>query len=138
MNQPISGTILIVDDDEIDREAIVRSIRKCRADIRLLEARNGKDALELIAKDRPDLIIMDIEMPLLNGKETLIALKNNPAMSAIPVVMMSTSSASADVEYCYQNHANAYLAKTLGRQSSDLSKLLEFWFGAVLRSDQAV
>ncbi len=138
MNEPISGTILIVDDDSVDREAIARSIRKCRADIRLLEACNGSDALALIEKDRPDLIIMDIEMPLLNGKETLLALKNNPALSSIPVVMMSTSVASADVEYCYQNHANAYLSKTQGRQSSDLSKLLEFWFGAVLRTGQGI
>ncbi len=133
MKEAVSGTILIVDDDEVDRESIARSIRKCRSDIRLIEAHNGKEALALVSVDRPDLVIMDIEMPMLNGKETLVALKQNRALSSIPVVMMSTSTSDADVEYCYQNHANAYLSKTLGRQTSDLAKLLEFWFGAVVR-----
>jgi len=134
MTTPTAGTILIVDDDQVDREFILRAIKKCRPDIKLIQAVDGNDALKSVATERPDLIIMDIQMPKLNGRETLHILKSDPAFSSIPIIMMSTSSNDEDVEYCYQQHANAYLTKTVGKQSSDLQRLLAFWFGSVIRS----
>lgn len=133
MASSISGTILVVDDDEVDREMISRIIRDCRPDIKLVQAFDGAEALRMISIERPDLVIMDIEMPGLNGRETLQRLKSDPALSFIPIIMMSTSTRDEDVQYCYRHHANAFLAKTVGKQSSDLENLLAFWFGSVIR-----
>lgn len=104
--------VLLVDDDATDRElfrdAIELSGHKCSVD----EAANGEEALAAIANGRqPHLIILDLNMPVKDGRETLKELKSNPQLRCIPVCVMSTSSAHFDVQRAYENGACLFLVK---------------------------
>lgn len=112
-----------------------RTLRKLCPEIRILHAVNGRQALDYLESERPDLIIMDIRMPQLNGKETLAIIKQHEDWRRIPVVMMSTSANPDDVDFCYQNYTNAYLVKPMGPEESlgIMKKVIDFWFEALTR-----
>ena len=79
---------------------------------------------------RPDLVVMDINMPKKSGHETLAEIKSDPNLKAIPVIMFSSSSAPSDVQKSYENNANAHIIKTQGfEEMKDLvSGISSFWF----------
>ncbi len=135
MASAIPDTLLLVEDDEVDALSMKRTLRKLCPDIRILHAENGREALELLEVERPDLIIMDIRMPQLNGRETLAIIKQHEEWKNIPVVMMSTSADPKDVYFCYQNHTNAYLIKPMGPEESMdiMKKVVDFWFEALAK-----
>ena len=81
-------------------------------------ARDGVEALELLQAGpemdyRPDLILLDINMPRMNGLELLNVLKTDPALRTIPVVVLTTSSAEEDILRSYQSHASSYVVKPI-------------------------
>ena len=106
MNNPIKKcTILCVDDDVDDlvllREAVTDASHKCS----FKEVYNGKEALDYLhqarhSEDLPCLIILDINMPILNGKEMLAIIKNDDVLKKIPTVVFTTSSSSEDKKFC--------------------------------------
>jgi len=81
------ATILIADDDISIREFLIRSLMKANPEYRLLSCVNGLQALKIVAEARPDLILLDWEMPKLNGIETIKRLKTYPETADIPVIM---------------------------------------------------
>jgi two-component system alkaline phosphatase synthesis response regulator PhoP/two-component system response regulator VicR len=101
--------ILAVDDER----HIVRLIQVNleRAGYEVLTAGDGQQALEMVAKERPDLIVLDWMMPQLNGMETLKRLKANPATQDIPVIMLTAKSQDADVFKGWQSGVDCYLTK---------------------------
>ena len=101
--------ILAVDDER----HIVRLIQVNleRAGYEVMTAGDGLQALEVVAKDRPDLIVLDWMMPQLNGMETLKRLKANPATNNIPVIMLTAKSQDADVFKGWQSGCDCYLTK---------------------------
>lgn len=101
--------ILAVDDER----HIVRLIQVNleRAGYQVLTANDGQQALEMVAKERPDLIVLDWMMPQLNGMETLKRLKANPATQDIPVIMLTAKSQDADVFKGWQSGVDCYLTK---------------------------
>ena len=129
----IPNTILLVEDDDIDAMMMKRSISGLRPDIDIVRAINGQDALAILETLRPRLIIMDIRMPLMDGRETLAHLKGLEEFQQIPIVMMTTSDSPDDIEFCYQHNANAYMSKGIDskRIKTDISNLLNFWFETV-------
>lgn len=135
MSLPDKDLILLVEDNDIDAMMLERILKLLRPDIRITRSINGEDALEAVKVERPDLILMDIRMPRMDGREALTHLKNNSEVCDIPVVMMSTSSNQDDISYCYRNHANAYLVKALSREANkeSVESLLRFWFETVTR-----
>ncbi|MFD3518897.1 response regulator [Streptomyces sp. NPDC058653] len=108
--------VLLVEDDLADavliEDALVergmaRSIARCP---------DGLAALEYLrdtGNGRPDLIILDLNMPRMNGRELLAALKNDADLGSIPVVVLTTSTAPDDIADAYRQHANAYVAKPI-------------------------
>lgn len=104
--------ILIVDDDYAFAEfsAMLLESIGCRATAAL----SGQRALELVAARRPDLILMDLNMPQMSGLETIRRLKADPATSGIPVVVCSSALESSDIEEARQAGAAACLRKPLG------------------------
>jgi two-component system, chemotaxis family, response regulator Rcp1 len=114
--------LLLVDDDEIDRELFADAIGLAEKGHRIEEAQNGEEALNYLhAADRlPDLIILDLNMPVKDGRETLMEIKAHPRLRKIPVCIMSTSSAPFDIENAYGTGANLFLVKPL-----DFKKLIE-------------
>ncbi len=104
--------ILMADDDEGDiilAEAGIQSL-----DVRMDSVQSGRALLERLAGgDRPDLILLDINMPGLNGHETLAAIRAEDAYADIPVVMLTTSDADADIAMSHAKDAFGYIHKPL-------------------------
>jgi len=110
--------ILVVEDDDrhaklisrcLDRETLASSVERVE---------NGAQALEYLHKegryqtaDRPDLVLLDLEMPAMNGIDVLRHVKADPELASIPVVMLSTSDDPMDRQLAYALHVNSYLVK---------------------------
>jgi CheY-like chemotaxis protein len=110
--QPI--TVLLVEDDPGDvvliQEAFVHN--KVRNTLHVVG--DGVEAMEFLhshGNDRPDLILLDLNLPRKDGREVLAEVKSDPALRSIPVVVLTTSKAEEDILRSYDLHANAYVTK---------------------------
>ena len=106
--------ILLVEDDAADALLIQDALLDRGADHVITRAEDGVAALRRLSDPglpRPDLIVLDLNMPRMNGNELLEVLKQDEALTVIPVVVLSTSQAPRDVAGAYRRHANAYIAK---------------------------
>jgi DNA-binding response OmpR family regulator len=101
--------ILIADDDTSLRLLVTTTLTD--DEIVLIEAQDGIQALSLARRDRPDLIVLDVAMPGLTGLEVCSALKDDPATSGIPVIMLTARSQQIDRERGLAARADAYLTK---------------------------
>ena len=88
--------ILVVEDQEDNRQ-IVRDLLTAN-DYEVTEAENGEEALVAVAKDRPDLILMDIQLPVMDGYEVTRRIKADPSLSSIPVIAVTSYALSGDEE----------------------------------------
>jgi CheY-like chemotaxis protein len=100
-------TILCVDDDSDDRDLVCNVIQKLDPSIVFIHAENGLVAHKILSQAKlknefPCLIILDINMPLMDGKQTLVRIKKDPDLTKIPIVMFSTSSSALDKAFCSQ------------------------------------
>jgi CheY-like chemotaxis protein len=106
--------ILLVEDDAADAMLIEEALLEHGTARILHKAVDGIAALEHLrapGTDRPDLIVLDLNMPRMNGRELLAVLKTDERLKVIPVVVLSTSSAPEDVAEAYRGHANAFITK---------------------------
>ena len=101
--------ILVVEDEESLLK--LESILFTSKGYAVTGARDGKSALEAIAADRPDLVVLDIMLPDLDGFELCRAIKGNPETSALPVIMLTAKKSSQDLERGRLAGANAYITK---------------------------
>jgi two-component system cell cycle response regulator DivK len=90
----MSKRILVVEDQEDNRQ-IIRDLLSA-TDYELSEAENGEEALAAVAKQRPDLILMDIQMPVLDGYEATRRIKADPTLRAIPIIAITSYALSGD------------------------------------------
>lgn len=102
--------ILLVDDSSLARRHMVRALSIFHCDI--LEAANGREALDKISRRRPSLVLLDLNMPLMDGEQFLAELKSNPEHATIPVVVLSANEDQDTVNRLLQNGANDYMSKT--------------------------
>ncbi|MFB6510389.1 response regulator [Streptomyces virginiae] len=105
--------VLLVEDDMADAMLIEEALSE-RGARNLVQVTDGIAALEHLRdpdRVRPDLIVLDLNMPRMNGRELLKVLKTDEALQTIPVVVLTTSSAPDDVAGAYSSHANAYVTK---------------------------
>lgn len=103
---------MLVDDDATDRELFREAIQLSGCNCTVAEAANGEEALAALGNGRlPDLIILDLNMPVKDGRETLKEIRAGHHLRCIPVCVMSTSSAHFDVQRAYENGANLFLVK---------------------------
>lgn len=119
----ITAKILLVDDDPDDVSIIEDAIKELQPDIQTLSADNGELALQML-RTHPDLqsglclIILDLNMPRMNGTQTLMALKADERLDKIPVVIYSTSENSLEKEKCLMLGAHSYMTKPLSHKES--------------------
>jgi CheY-like chemotaxis protein len=113
--------ILVVDDDDADALMITEALEATDGDSRVDRVADGREALDYLRGEgqfsgasRPDLILLDLNMPRMDGRETLTAIKNDERLKAIPVVILTTSGAAPDIASSYQHRANAYVTKPFG------------------------
>jgi twitching motility two-component system response regulator PilH len=101
--------VMIVDDSPTDK-AFVRQILE-RAGHEVLEADNGKEAIELVRLSRPDCVVMDVVMPGVNGFQATRTLSRDPATMAIPIVVLSSKNQETDRVWALRQGAKEYLVK---------------------------
>lgn len=135
--------ILYVEDDEDDRLLAKEAIEESEYDIDLRFVENGVEALAYIRgtepydkpgdAPRPDIILLDFNMPVVNGREVLRVLKTDIQLARIPVIVLTTSSSPVDINTAYDLGVNAYIVKP--SRFDELVKVFktvcDFWMGAV-------
>jgi chemotaxis family two-component system response regulator Rcp1 len=106
--------VLLVEDSPGDVRLAQIAFLASDKPICLHVARDGVEAMEFLLRDdlpQPDLILLDLNLPRIDGRELLVRLKNDHSMKSIPTVILSTSDAEDDVQYCYREHATCFIKK---------------------------
>jgi len=119
----MSKLILVVEDQEDNRQ-ILRDLLTS-ADYEMTEAENGQEALEAVAKQKPDLILMDIQLPVMDGYEATRRLKGNPAYKDIPLIVVTSYALSGDEGKARDAGCDAYVTKPYSPRQL-LAKIREF------------
>ena len=104
------ASVLVVDDSRTMRLSLIRALNELGFD-NIKEAKNGRQALELVLKEHFDLMLLDMEMPEMNGMEVLLALKNNPQLGGLPVIVISRADQIENAVRCIEAGAEDYLPK---------------------------
>lgn len=132
--------ILLVDDNEGDILLTREALDDARIINKISIAYDGIEAISFLKKrppyretETPDLILLDINLPKMNGTEVLSIIKNDPDLKRIPVIMLTTSSAEKDILDSYDNHANCYITKPVDLERfMDVVRTIEdFWISIV-------
>ena len=132
--------ILMAEDNDMDVFLVRAAFEQGQLAVHLDVTENGVDALAFLRGEgpyagaqRPDLVMLDINMPRMDGLSTLKAIREDPALRTIPVVMLTTSDAESDVLRSYENFANAYIVKPISMDSffSVVRTFEQFWFSVV-------
>jgi CheY-like chemotaxis protein len=121
----LARPILLVDDNPMDVDLTLLSLKQLKHAMPIEVARDGEEALAWIPRweageTKPVLILLDVNMPKVSGLEVLRRFKSHPALRTIPVVMLTTSSVSIDVQTAYELGANSYIVKPV-----DFDKFME-------------
>jgi CheY-like chemotaxis protein len=125
-------TIVVADDDEDDRFLTREALCEARQDTDVRCVEDGVELLRYLYRDdspRPSLILLDLNMPRMNGHEALTRIKQDPELRSIPVVVYTTSKDEQDIAASYDRGANSYIAKPAGHQSiSEIMKgISQYW-----------
>lgn len=124
-------SILVVDDDEVDRRMLERSIRRKGITNPIVEARDGVEALALLQREDdgitwPYVVLLDINMPRLGGLDLLEQIRADPALRGTVVFMLTTSTDDRDIAAAYAKQVAGYIVKSdAGRGLVDLVSMLE-------------
>jgi two-component system response regulator len=129
--------ILIVDDSLDDFEATKRAFVKANLANAIRHEHSGESALAYLRSDEaimPGLILLDLNMPGLDGRKTLEIIKRSAALKKIPVVILTTSDDERDIQACYELGANTYVQKPVDFDGliSAVKRLKEYWFEIAL------
>ena len=142
------AVILIVDDDEEDCDLMHRVLVDLPHAPQLKFASDGKELMEYLRRTGsfsdprtapwPDLILLDLNMPRMGGIEALKAMKSDPDLCSIPVIVMTTSSSDEDVIASYETGGNAFVTKpiTLRAWREVMQTLSEFWLDVAQRPNR--
>jgi CheY-like chemotaxis protein len=136
--------ILLVEDNEGDIVLTKEAFEECQVKTNISVAKNGQEALDFLYKkgtfstaEKPDLILLDINIPIYNGHEVLEKIKNDSVLKKIPVIMLTTSSNHKDINKSYENHCNSYVEKPLNINDflSAILKIEQFWLQLTTLAD---
>ncbi len=138
------ANVLLAEDNEPDQRTVQRGFSKAKLNINLSIVEDGEECMAFLrnegrfadkeAHPRPDLLLLDINMPKMDGGEVLRQIREDKKLRSLPVVILTTSDQERDVVASYQNGANAYITKPVepGRFMETVRRLEEFWFELVV------
>ena len=140
MKSPETGRaveVLLVEDDPGDIELTKEAIEKARLSINLNVVRDGEEAMTYLRRKgefdkavRPDLVLLDLNMPRKDGREVLREIRSDPDLTSLPVVILTTSDADEDILRTYDLGANCYVTKPVGLEQfmKVVQTVGNFWF----------
>ncbi len=132
--------ILMVEDNPDDVDLTIEALKDGKIRNEMYVVNNGVDAIAFLRKEgeyervpRPDVMLLDLNLPKKNGREVLAEIKSDPDLTMIPVVVLTTSDAEEDILKAYKLHANCYITKPVDfEQFIKVVKSIEqFWFSVV-------
>jgi CheY-like chemotaxis protein len=136
----VPAKILLVEDNAADVRLTRESLKDCRIINELFVSRDGEDAIQFLGQEgrhgsapRPDLVLLDLNLPGKTGKEVLSFAKGRDDLREIPVIILTSSRAKHDILQAYAMHANCYISKPLDLEefSEVVQAIEEFWFTIV-------
>lgn len=128
--------ILLVEDNEGDIALTLDAFEESKVKMEISVTRNGQEALDYLFRrgnyensKKPDIILLDINIPIFNGHEVLRQIKASPSLKKIPVIMLTTSSNPKDINLAYENHSNSYVKKPLNMEEflEAILQIEQFW-----------
>ena len=132
--------VLLVEDSPGDVRLTRAAIKDAKVHVKLHVVSDGAQAMAFLARDgeyagvpRPDLILLDLNLPKKDGREVLDEIKKSPTLKSIPVVILTTSSSEVDVMRSYMLHANCYITKPVGLEGflKVVKSIDDFWLSVV-------
>jgi len=132
--------VLLVEDSPGDVRLTQEAFKDAKVHLNLHVATDGAKAMAFLKREgahanapRPDLILLDLNLPKKDGREVLAEIKESPALKSIPVVVLTTSSSEADILRSYQLHANCYITKPVGLEGflTVVRSIDNFWLSVV-------
>lgn len=144
MRQHDLSTILLVEDNADDYEAAIRSFREAHLNNPVHWCKSGRDALDYLQHEgkyavgppagKPGLVLLDLNMPGIDGRKALAVIKQDKELKKIPVVILTTSADEKDVEQCYELGASTYIQKPVDFEGlvEAISRIKDYWFGIAL------
>ena len=132
--------ILLVEDEPGDAYLTTEALKSAKIINRVHLVEDGVDAMAFLRREpphaaapRPDLILLDLNLPRKDGRQVLAEIKSDPSLNSIPVVVLTTSNADEDVLQSYNLHANCYITKPVDLEQfmAVIQATQEFWFSVV-------
>jgi CheY-like chemotaxis protein len=134
-------TVLLVEDSPGDVRLTREAFRQANAAIVMHVATDGVEAMEFLLKEgvRPDLILLDLNLPRMDGREVLARIKSDDALKTIPTLILTTSQSDVDIAKAYQLGANCYLTKPVQLDAFDslVASIVDFWVTKVRLTQKA-
>jgi chemotaxis family two-component system response regulator Rcp1 len=137
-NQAI--VILLVEDNPGDTRLVIEAMREAKLDNYIHVVEDGVEAMQFLRREgrfgdapRPDLVLLDLNLPKKDGRAVLAEVKADPVLKRIPVVVLTTSRAEEDVLRAYDLHANCYITKPVDMEQfmKVVAQIDEFWIRVV-------
>lgn len=132
--------ILLVEDNPADIRLYEEALKESNVLSNLNKVKDGQEALDFIFKKNsfqdvvtPDIIVLDLNLPKVNGKDVLKVIKNDPVVKKIPVVILTSSKSEEDISRSYELHANSYITKPLDFNQfiKIIEQINQFWLSTV-------
>jgi chemotaxis family two-component system response regulator Rcp1 len=137
---PAPIEVLLVEDSPGDVRLTREALKDAKVQISLHVASDGIEAMEFLGREgihadapRPDLVLLDLNLPRKDGREVLREIKESPTLKSIPVVILTTSASETDVLHSYQLHANCYISKPVDLDGflKVVQSIDNFWLSVV-------
>jgi len=121
--------ILLVEDSVVDAELITEAFKDAGLRHQITTVHDGEKALSFVKMKKPDLILLDLNIPKKNGLEVLKELKSHEKLKIIPVIVLTNSSSKDDIIKAYKSYCNAYIRKPIGFEQiiESIKNIDDFW-----------
>jgi len=131
-----SVNVLLVEDDDYNIELTLEALKDSKLPIAVHVVCDGLSAMAFLHRERqyaemprPNLILLDLNLPMMDGKEVLNAVRKDASLTDIPIIILTTSRDEEDIAYAYKRHANCYITKPSDfiQYSEIIKKIEDFW-----------